>query len=204
MSTKKKLLLFTKEIMSENIKSGNKPLITLYFIRHGNATNNEGITSTDSELTDYGISQAKEAHNKLKDIKFDAIYCSSLARTIQTSHYALTNKNIYLDDRLIEKTYSICEQRKDKMDLVKYTHALKNNNYLFNNVSNDYVFKKETNKELFIRVITFFNYIITLHKSGGTILIISHYSWLDTFFKLITGQSNEFDNCEIKIIKLNF
>jgi broad specificity phosphatase PhoE len=204
MSTKKKLLLFTKQIMSENIKSGNKPLITLYFIRHGNATNNEGITSTDSELTDYGISQAKDANIRLKNINFDAIYCSSLARTIQTSHYALTNKNIYLDDRLIEKTYSICEQRKDKMDLVKYTHALKNNNYLFNNVSNDYVFKKETNNQLYIRVITFFNYIITLHKSGGTILIISHYSWLDTFFKLITGQKNEFDNCEIKIIKLNF
>ena len=204
MSTKKKLLLFTKQIMSETIKTGNKPIITLYFIRHGNATNNEGITSRDSELTDFGISQAKEANDRLKNINFDAIYCSSLARTIQTSHYALTNKNIYLDDRLIEKTYSICEQRKDKMDLVKYTHALKNNNYLFNNVSSDYVFKKETNKQLYIRVITFFNYIITLHKSGGTILIISHYSWLDTFFKLITGQKNEFDNCEIKIIKLNF
>ena len=204
MSTKKKLLLLTKQIMSETVKENKKPLITLYFIRHGNATNNEGITSTDSELTDYGISQAKEANNRLKNINFDAIYCSSLARTIQTSHYALNNKNIYLDDRLIEKTYSICEQRKDKMDLVKYTHSLKNNNYLFNNVSNDYIFKKETNKQLFIRVINFFNYIITLHKSGGTLLIISHYSWLDTFFKMVTGQKNEFDNCEIKIIKLNF
>ena len=204
MSTKKKLLLITKQIMSENIQNNQKPLITIYFIRHGNATNNEGVTSTDSELTDYGIAQAKEANDRLKDIKFDAIYCSSLSRTIQTSHYALTNKDIYLDDRLIEKTFSICEQRKEKMELVKYTHSLKNNNYLFNNVSNDYVFKKETNNELFTRVITFFNYMITLHKSGGTILIISHYSWLNTFFKMITGQHNEFDNCEIKIIKLNF
>jgi len=204
MSTKKKLLLLTKQIMSKNIEGDMKPIIIIYFIRHGNATNNEGITSNDSELTDYGISQAKEANDILKNIHFDAIYCSSLARTIQTSHYALTKKNIYLDDRLIEKTFSICEKRKNKMDLVKYTHSLKNNNYLFHNVSNDYVFKKETNKELFTRVITFFNYVITHHKNGGTILIISHYSWLDTFFKLITGKPNEFNNCEIKIIKLNF
>lgn len=204
MSERTKLLLVTKQIMSENKQSNVKQPLILYFLRHGNATNNEGITSTDSELTDFGVTQAIEANNRLKNINFDAIYCSSLARTIQTSHYALTNKNIYLDDRLKEKTYSICEKRKDKMDLVKYTYSLKNNNYLFNNVSSDYVFKKENNKELFLRVISFFNYIITIHKNGGTILIISHYSWLDSFFKLITRQNNEFDNCEIKIIKLNF
>lgn len=190
--------------MSENKNIAQKNPLMIYFIRHGNATNNEGITSTDSELTDFGVSQAIEANGKLKNINFDAIYCSSLARTIQTSHYALTNKKIYLDDRLIEKTFSICEKRKDKINLVKYTNSLKNNNYLFNNVSSDYVFKKEKNNDLFIRVVNFFNYIITIHKSGGTILIISHYSWLDSFFKLITRQHNEFNNCEIKIIKLNF
>jgi broad specificity phosphatase PhoE len=204
MSEKRKLLLLAKKLISENTESGKKPILTIYFLRHANATNNEGITSTDSELTEYGVSQAKEANDELKNLEFDAIYCSPLTRTIQTSHYALTNRKINLDDRLIEKTFSICEKRKDKVDLIKFTNSLNNNKYVLNDVYDDYIFQKEYTNSLLIRVIKFFNYIITVHKNGGTILVISHYSWLDSFFNLITGENNDFDNCEMKIIKLNF
>ena len=204
MNNKKLLLLNIKKTMAENGKKKNKPVLKLFFLRHGNATNNEGITSVDSKLTDLGISQAKEKNNILKEYKFNKIYCSSLSRCIQTSHYALNSEDIHLDDRIKEQTFSECEERMDKTELIKYTKSLKNNFYYFNNVADNYQFKVENKAQLKMRVLDFFNYIINTHSDGGKILIISHYSWISCFFKFITGVNNGFYNCEIKSIELNF
>ena len=70
MNNKKLLLLNIKKTMAENGKKKNKPVLKLFFLRHGYATNNEGITSVDSKLTELGISQAKEMNNTLKEYKF--------------------------------------------------------------------------------------------------------------------------------------
>ena len=204
MNNKKLLLLNIKKIMAENEKKINKPVLKLFFLRHGNATNNEGITSFDSKLTDLGISQATEMKNILKEYKFNKIYCSSLSRCIQTSHYALNSEDIYLDDRIKEQTFSECEKRMEKAELIKFTKSLKNNKYYFYNVADNYQFKEENKAELRLRVLDFFNYIINTHSNGGKILIISHYSWISCLFKFITGANNEFHNCEIKSIELNF
>lgn len=63
-------------------------MITIYIIRHGQTDSNVRNTylgHTDIPLNDVGIQQAKEASEKLKNIKFDAIYSSPLIRAMQTA-----------------------------------------------------------------------------------------------------------------------
>jgi probable phosphoglycerate mutase len=78
----------------------------LHLIRHGQTNWNEERRSqgqSDSVLTDLGITQAKKLGQKIEDIQFDSIYCSSSVRTRQTAEHAfagqseLHQKIIYLD-----------------------------------------------------------------------------------------------------------
>lgn len=60
----------------------------IYFIRHGETLWNtlkifQG--SSDSPLTELGISQAEKLSAKLKDVKFTDFYSSPMGRTIQTT-----------------------------------------------------------------------------------------------------------------------
>lgn len=61
--------------------------MNLFVIRHGqtNANLNHIIAGvTDIPLNENGILQAKEASNKIKDIKFDKVFCSPLKRAKMT------------------------------------------------------------------------------------------------------------------------
>ena len=83
----------------------------ILYIRHGETKYNiDGKKTSKSELkkkkeylncelNEKGINQAKEASNKVKNLKFEAIYCSPLYRTIQTAFYLFQNhpqKNIII------------------------------------------------------------------------------------------------------------
>ena len=74
---------------------------TLYLVRHGETEwNVKKINQGQSEsaLTEVGIEQAKETGEKLKHIKFDAIFSSDLSRTQRTAEI------IKLDRELVIKT----------------------------------------------------------------------------------------------------
>ena len=201
MMNKKILLINTKN----NKQAILPPLILkIYLVRHGYAHNNHGIFGEDSMLMDFGIKQAISINEYLNNIKFNAIYCSPLSRCIQTSQYALTGKTIQLDDRLVEIASSICDQRNNKNELIIFLKTIKSNNYILKNVENEYFFSIESIENIMERVIDFFDYIVKNNPRGGTILIFSHYEWLRVFHKLVTGESSSFDNCQIKIIQLNF
>lgn len=79
----------------------------LYVIRHGRVPSNDlGIVSgpNDEVLTDVGIKQAEITRDKLKDIKFDAIYSSNVRRAIQTAEIVNSwGLDINLDSRLSER-----------------------------------------------------------------------------------------------------
>lgn len=193
MNKEKMLLLINKKKISNILK--------IYLIRHGNATNNIGIRSNDSKLTELGISQAKERNNFFKNIKFDKIYCSPLSRCIQTSNYALNNRECFLDDRLMEKTISICDKRMDKNILSEYVKSL-DNKYNLDDVSENYEYVEGEGNEHFNNRIKDFFYSLIKKSENRTILICSHNGWLSGFFSLITGSPNSFNNCEIKIISI--
>ena len=79
----------------------------IYVVRHGEVlANKKNIISGKSleELTEVGIRQSEEARDKLKDVTFDAIFCSPVKRTIQTAEIINTKglKIIY-DTRISER-----------------------------------------------------------------------------------------------------
>jgi alpha-ribazole phosphatase len=196
----KKIILINTRNNKQDILS---PILTIYLVRHGYANNNHGIFEEDSMLMEFGIKQATDINEYLNNIKFNAIYCSPLSRCIQTSQYALTDKVIQLDDRLVEIASSISDQRKNKNELITFLKTIKTNNYILRNIENEYFFTIESIENVRERVIDFFNYIIKNHPKGGTILIFSHYEWLKIFYKLVTGENSNFDNCQIKIVQLD-
>lgn len=79
----------------------------LYVIRHGQVNTN--VTNqvngwNEETLNDIGISQAISAGKKLKNRKFDVIFCSPLFRTKLTYHYLnIKNVPVIYDDRLKER-----------------------------------------------------------------------------------------------------
>jgi len=67
----------------------------IYFVRHGQTVWNvekrfQGLS--DSPLTELGITQAKLLGEKLKDIKFDKFYSTSLKRANDTANYIKGNR----------------------------------------------------------------------------------------------------------------
>lgn len=77
----------------------------VYFIRHGQSEAN--FTKVHSgwaqvNLTELGISQAKEVGEYLKDISFDKVYSSDLIRAMQTAENALPGC-VYETDPLLRE-----------------------------------------------------------------------------------------------------
>lgn len=61
--------------------------LTLYFLRHGETTSSRtgGYCGTlDPDLTPEGLDMAKDFGDVYKDVKWEAIYCSPMRRTVTT------------------------------------------------------------------------------------------------------------------------
>ena len=86
----------------------------IYLIRHGETTANvekkfAGVWNVD--LTDKGIAQAVLTSEKLKDIQFDEVYCSSLKRAMDTADIIVKHqaKKPVVMDALMEMNFGIWE-----------------------------------------------------------------------------------------------
>lgn len=72
-------------------------LTKLILVRHAEAEGNikrEFHGWTDGDITEKGHIQAKLAANKLKEVKIDVLYSSSMKRTLQTAGYIAEVKNL--------------------------------------------------------------------------------------------------------------
>lgn len=86
--------------------------MNIYVIRHGQTEENLRGTyygALDCGLTDLGREQAKALGTRLKNIKFDKIYCSDLKRADETLRYITKNTNICIDKRIRERNFGIFE-----------------------------------------------------------------------------------------------
>lgn len=87
----------------------------LYFLRHGqttwNADGNRYAGATDVPLTETGIAQARKGGELIRDLSFDAVYCSGLSRALETAKLALDGRDIPIvrDPRLNEMNYGTWE-----------------------------------------------------------------------------------------------
>ena len=79
----------------------------IYIVRHGQTDWNKKHLiqgSTDMELNAKGIRQARVTKEKLKNIEFDAVFCSPLKRAVETCKI-LDKGSFVLDSRIMERNF---------------------------------------------------------------------------------------------------
>ena len=84
----------------------------LWWIRHGETAWNLDARiqgSSDVELNETGIAQARALAPRLKDVAFDAVYASDLARAHRTAALASPGAVVRADRRLRELSYGVLE-----------------------------------------------------------------------------------------------
>ncbi len=139
------VLSFNPHYWSAEETLDQKPMKTLYFMRHGlTDMNAAGIFSGRSEatLTDGGRDQAKRAGQAAKDLNIDAIVCSIMERAIETAEIVAKEigypvDKIHKSSLLIERHFGELEGQPYKPDLnidgfadVESTDTLKNRTLL--------------------------------------------------------------------------
>lgn len=78
----------------------------VYIVRHGQVPHNalHQYNTTDEDLTEYGVSQAVELSEKIKNIDFDIVISSPLLRAKHTAEIISKNRRkITFDDRIKER-----------------------------------------------------------------------------------------------------
>ena len=201
-------------------------VITLYFVRHGQALHNIAAEMfgdyayfdpiyRDAELTEKGIAQAKGLQLFFKRNPPDLIYSSSLRRCLQTLDNSLININstldIIVDDRLIERCgQHPCNKRSDKQEL----HNFINKPINIENVSETIPWsnKRETNEEIIRRGREWYYNMLDLVRENiniDRVVIYTHYEFLETMLSnsSLPFSSKEngrpFSNCEVREIKID-
>ena len=97
----------------------------LYIVRHGETVNNQlGLVqgSSESELSENGINEAKKLHDLVSKLDIDVVISSPLKRAIDTAKLITNNKHeIIIDERLRERHYGTGEGKPVEPELtIKY------------------------------------------------------------------------------------
>jgi 2,3-bisphosphoglycerate-dependent phosphoglycerate mutase len=168
-------------------KENEKNYCILYLVRHGETEwNAKHITQGQSEsfLTETGIKQAEETAEKLKNIKFDAIFSSDLSRAQRTAEI------IKLDRELIIQTSKLLRERSFGRFEGKHSDE-------FRNILKDKLEERETlsdseygsfrlapgvetNEELVTRFITQLREIAVAYPNK-TVLVVTHGGCMRNF-----------------------
>jgi broad specificity phosphatase PhoE len=149
----------------------------LYFLRHGqttwNADGNRYAGATDVPLTEIGIEQARKGADMIRDLSFDAVYCSGLSRALETAKLALDGRDIPIlrDPRLNEMNYGEWEGK---------THAqilAEPDNHWRDWVADPDAWRPGKNGELaseLVGRVTAFLYDVL--QPGSTVLAVAHHT----------------------------
>lgn len=164
----------------------------IYFVRHGQTIWNvekrfQGLS--DSPLTELGITQAKLLGEKLKDIKFDKFYSTSLKRAYDTANYIKGNRKqkVEIFDDFVEISMGDMEGIKQEDFEKLYPEQVKN--FFFNQLEYDpSSFGGESFLEVRERVIRGLNKFIELNKNYERVLVVSHGATLKTLLHYISGK----------------
>lgn len=167
----------------------------IYIVRHGQVLHNvlEKYSSSDEDLTEYGIKQAEELRNKIININFDIIISSPLVRAKHTAKIIKSNNEIIFDDRIKER---------DCGDLSEQPLEITNREEYWNYFTTIQYGTSENIKDLFNRVYNFLDELKT--KDYKNVLIVAHSGISKAFSGYFEGiQDGKFlnrglKNCEIK------
>lgn len=145
--------------------------VNLYLVRHGQTEFNlcERMQGRcDSPLTEKGIKDAYDAKEKLKDIKFDRVFCSPLKRVKDTVSIILEGKDIEIreDERIIEMSFGDWEAMCHKDIWDDMMVAREKGDFKCVNGENKF--------ELKARLRSFYDEVVENAKDGENILVAMH------------------------------
>lgn len=163
----------------------------IYIVRHGQTDwNLKRIYQgrIDIELNSKGIEQANALQEKLKDVKFDYVFCSPLKRALQTAQI-ITNHHISIDERLIERCNGEFEGKKIEDCPTDYD---------FNDPA-DSRYGIENITEFKNRIAGFLQDVCAKHKNKD-VLIVTHAGVILYLREFFEGKpkDNNFENYKIQ------
>lgn len=153
----------------------------LFVIRHGESENNKQKLWTgwvDSDLTERGIEDAREAGKLLNKFSFDKVYSSDLKRAIQTAQAAIVGCTPETSSLLRE--FDVGSLANQPLDVItpKQNLEIADNGYS--------CFGGESNAEFKSRVLEFTKKI---EVSGyQNIAVFTHAGWARAFLKTVIGD----------------
>ncbi|MGE5681579.1 MAG: histidine phosphatase family protein [Bacillota bacterium] len=165
-------------------------MTTFYLIRHGNTTAGSKISGRDRgyHLSENGQQQAKNLGERLANVKFDAIYCSPMERTMETAKAVAEKHN--LEPQVLEKIIEV--------DFGDWTGKT------FDELEKDqkwklfHIFRSGTRApngehmiEIQMRMVTEIERLRQLHPDG-TVAIVSHGDPIRTAIVYYAGMPMDF------------
>jgi len=158
----------------------------LYLVRHGETIeNSKGIIQghLPGKLSEKGIKQAQRIGNRLKDVKFDAVFSSDLFRARETTGY-IVEFHPYTDVVFTEQLREVdmgANQGKTKNEL-KWKEDFREK----------YIPPAggESTEELYRRAKDFLKNVL-INYSGKNVLAVSHGGTIKAFVSILTGIPKE-------------
>lgn len=178
----------------------------IYITRHGQTDWNvqhKAQGRTDIPLNETGRKQAEELRDKIKHLKFDAVYASPLKRARETAEIATDGKyKIQFDDRLMERSLGDFEGKAS----TEVDNWLKKTGYNIEDIKlNISVGNIEPIRDVLSRTKAVLDDIKAKHSNDETILIVAHGQVVRGLHHNIVGYTDDMDwwsveygNAEIK------
>ena len=165
----------------------------IYFIRHGETLWNtlkifQG--SSDSPLTELGISQAEKLSKRLKDVEFTEFYSSPMGRTIQTSKIIMGDRKQEL--KFIEEFREISMGDMEGVPRQEFenTHPKEFFDFFNNPVEYDpTAYNGENYYQVIERVRKGLEKLLSYHKDSDRVAVVTHGVTLKALFHIITGEN---------------
>ena len=158
-------------------------IVNITYFVHGTTVDNEnGVASGwhDTELSELGRTQAVELKEKIRDSKFDVVYCSDLKRAVDSAKLTFGGSiEIKQDKRLRECNYGdFTQKNSEEMDKLTLEHV-------------DKPFPNgESYKDVERRVRDFLNDLLKEH-TGKNVAIVAHKAPQLVLEVLIKGKTWE-------------
>ena len=184
----------------------------IYLVRHGETEwNKEGKLQGQSDipLNEYGRELAQITAEGLRDIPFDAVYCSPLIRAKETAEIIKGDRKIpiYFDQRIKEISFGV----EEGANLQEIKKNEKDPLYNFIHHTEKYIppEKGESFKELYKRSAEFMKEVlIPAQKKYETLLLVAHGALNRSILNQIAGipidrfWEIQLKNCCVSVLSL--
>ena len=164
----------------------------IYFVRHGETVWNtekrfQGLS--DSPLTERGIEQAKLLSQKLRDVKFNKFYSSSLKRANDTAKYIKGDREQEVEIFEAFNEISMGDMEGIQQEEFKKIFPQQQEDFFLNPMNYD---PSPYNGESFLmlreRVKEGLKKFVELNKNYERVLVVSHGATLKTLFHYLSGK----------------